>query len=584
MACMAAGRPAEARSALERVLALEPGNAKAQLKLGTLALQLGDRDAALRHFRAAVEARPRYAKAESSLGNLLRELGRAAEALPHLERGWRLRPGEPGIVNNYALGLAAAGRTEEAVVHLRSLVSTHPAQVIPLANLGSLLLALERPSEALEPLERAIALAPQLIEARANHANALMALDRFAEARAELGTLVARAPDLAGAWVNLGHLARIEGRLDEAARCMERAAQIDPQNVEALAELAAQQRERIPPERRQVIERLVGKPDLQPRERSRLHFALAAIHAGADEADLAFQHLSQGNAIRRAEDQRAGRGFDPAAHRAFVDRLIATFKPALFARFAGAGSESDMPVYVVGMPRSGTTLVEQILASHPAIEGAGERSDLDGLSRRVAADARVPYPDCVVGLAPSAVGRMGDEIAARLAGLAPGATRVVDKAPVNFLHLGLAALVLPRARIIHCRRDPVATGFSCFEQNFRSGHAWSRDLGDIGRFHREYARLMHHWRDVLPMPVHEIRYEELVADPERAIRGLLAFCGVAWDARCLDFHRTDRPVRTASQRQVRRPLYGTSLDRWRRYEAQLGPLLEELNDPTVADS
>ncbi len=581
MACMMAGRLAEAGAALDRALALEPTNAKVHLKLGTLAARLGEPERAFRHFRAALAARPRYAKAASSLGNQLRELGRIEEAVPHLEQAWRWRPREPGIASNHALGLAAAGRVEEAVALLRETVASHPDEAVAFANLGSLLLQLGRPAEAIDALERASALAPSLVEALANHATALMELGRLAESRVALERMMTDWPGHAGPWLNLGHLARIEGRLEEAQRYFERAADLDPANVEALAEIAAQARERTPAPRRQALEGLLAAPGLGARQRSRVHFALATIHDGAGEVDVAFRHLAEGNALRRAEDAGSGRAFDPAKHAASIDRLIATFTPALFERHGGAGDPSEIPVYVVGMPRSGTTLVEQILASHPDIHGAGERNDLRKLAKRLVLDTGTSYPRCVRDVTPSMLRRFGEELAECLENLAPEAARVVDKQPTNFLHLGLAALMLPSARFIHCRRHPVATGFSCFEQNFRTGNAWSRDLADIARYYHDYDRLMRHWRTVLPVALHEVRYEDLVADAEPAIRGLLAFCGVPWDPRCLDFHRTDRPVRTASQRQVRRPLYRASIDRWRSYEAHLGPLTAALEDLTA---
>jgi hypothetical protein len=314
-------------------------------------------------------------------------------------------------------------------------------------------------------------------------------------------------------------------------------------------------------------------------ERSLFCFTLAGEHARAGHTDEAFAAYRQAYELRRGLLQDRGQAFDAARHRAYVDRLIAAFDPAYFRRAAGWGSDSELPVFVVGMPRSGSTLVEQILASHPQVFGAGELGELPRLTARLAKAAgsadpqRTPLP-----LPDEATAR---QLAAALLGqltrLGGGATRVVAKTLENFLLLGVIATLFPRARVIHCRRDPLDVALSCYFQNFQSlDFTWSLD--DIAAYYREYERLMAHWHRVLPLPIHEVCYEDLVRRQEEVSRALLAHCGLDWDERCLAFFENRRAVRTASTLQVRKPISTQSIGRWQRYRAHLGPLLSALGE------
>ncbi|MBI3462463.1 MAG: sulfotransferase [Planctomycetes bacterium] len=245
----------------------------------------------------------------------------------------------------------------------------------------------------------------------------------------------------------------------------------------------------------------------------------------------------------------------------------------------GEGNPTEVPVFVVGMPRSGTTLVEQILASHPDVFGAGELPDIpsivDTLPRY--APNQMRYPGCLAFLGPPVIRGFADAYLKRVRTLDATSERVVDKWPLNYLHLGLMALLFPRARIVHCRRDPLDTCLSCYFQRFRGDHEYSYDLAHLGSYYRTYERLISHWREVLPMPVLELHYEALIDDPQATSERLLAFCGLSWQERCLRFHESPRPVSTASNWQVRHPLYRSAVQRWRNYEAHLGPLRDALS-------
>jgi hypothetical protein len=300
-----------------------------------------------------------------------------------------------------------------------------------------------------------------------------------------------------------------------------------------------------------------------------VRFRLAALYDAADEPERAFAHAATANRLKGAD-------FDPPAYRALIDRLLAAFGRAALERYPRAANRDERPLLVVGMPRSGTSLVEQILASHPAVVGAGELTEL-GLLALATGDGECDYPESVARLDAPALTRLADAYRARLDALAPGAERVVDKMWQNFEYLGFASLLLPGARVIWCRRDPADLGLSNYLLHFfGQGAPFAYDLDHIGRYTREHERAMKHWQSVLDLPLLEVCYEALVAEPEAQIRRLVDFAGLPWHPGCLRFHETERVVRTASANQVRRPLYASSVGRHRAYARWLGPLYEAL--------
>jgi hypothetical protein len=281
-----------------------------------------------------------------------------------------------------------------------------------------------------------------------------------------------------------------------------------------------------------------------------------------------------GNALKRGQIE-----YDEAVTLGKLARSRAVFTPELIGRLHGLGDPSPQPVFIVGMPRSGTTLVEQILASHPMVHGAGELKTMNDvvLTVRGPDGNTIPYPEFVPSLDPAALKAIGARYVALLRELAPQGERVTDKMPSNYYFVGLIHLALPNARIIHTMRDPVDTCISCFSKLFTAEQNHTYDLGELGRYYRRYERLMAHWRRVLPAGrMLDVRYEDVVADLESQARRIIDYCGLPWDDRCLSFHQTDRPVRTASATQVRQPIYSSAVGRWKVYEKFLGPLLDEL--------
>lgn len=401
----------------------------------------------------------------------------------------------------------------------------------------------------------------------------LHAQDRGAAAVASLGEAVRLDPRNTKASTQLAIALAEQGQLSEATTAAHKAIELSPRDVGPRALLA------------RLKTFSPGDPDLlaleamardegsfEDGELIALFFTLAKAYEDVRDYERSFAYLRRANALKRQTFE-----YDVDVDVRFLSQIAAVFQDGLLDQFAGAGTPSELPILIVGMPRSGTTLVEQILASHPAVHGGGELSHLRELAGAVALlneDGR-GFPDGVPQLRSEDLRRLGHGYVERLRQLAPGAARVTDKNNWNFGHLGLARLIVPEARVIVCTRNPIDTCFSCY--SLQGPIEFACDLGELGRYYRGYARLMDHWRSVLPGEwMLEVSYEALVADFDREVRRIVTHCGLEWDDACLSFHATERPVGTASFAQVRRPIYHSSVARWRRYEPYLGPLLAAL--------
>ncbi|MDZ4737304.1 MAG: tetratricopeptide repeat protein [Rhodospirillaceae bacterium] len=508
-----------------------------QLELGLQFHRARRLDDAERTYRQVLAQMPDQPDALNLLGTLYAEQGRITSALPFIEQAAARRRNDPAILNNLGLTYFHAARYDDAERVLRKALRIKSDFNDALINLGRTLRNLGKPDEAIECYRRAL--------------------------RGE------RRP---AALIGLAWALAESGSLDEAVAVLRDLLAANPNEVHAYTVLAKVRRfEEADPEPASVEALLAGRT-IGTQERVRLHYAAGKIMNDLGRYDRAMEHFIAGKKLESAD-------FDPDAHDRLVDRIIETFTPALFDRLANAGDPTDRPIFIVGMPRSGTTLTEQILASHPDVHGAGELTTIRKLTNRVRdfADGGA-YPEGVARLDAAGIAKLAAIYRDLLAERSPTARRVTDKMPHNFLHLGLIQVLFPNSRIVHCRRNPVDTCVSCFMNEFADTHGYSRDLGYLARYYRAYDRLMAHWRTVLRLPMLEFPYEETVAEPEARSRALVEFAGLEWNDHCLDFHRTDRSVQTISLWQVRQPIYGQSVERWRRYERFLGPLLDGLGD------
>ena len=569
------GRLEEAEGLYQAILATQPNHFDVLYRLGTLRYQQGRYPEALHYVGAALKVNPREAAAWSNLGFVQAMLGHPEEALASYDAALSLKPLSPEALNNRGNALIDLKRRDDALASYEKALALKPDYAEALNNRGSALCDLDRPAEALASLDRALALKPDYVQAHINRGNALKALGRAAEALASFAAALALRPDHPEAHDGKGLLLIELGRSSEAQIAIESAIRLAPRSARHYYNLTLSKRmTQGDPHLRAMKELAQEAPSLPLDEQIFLHFGLARAFADVGDHDRSFRHLLDGNGLKRK-----GTAYDEAASIGILERTRAAFTSQSMRGAEGAGDPSGAPVFIVGMPRSGTTLVEQILASHPEVFGAGEITDFDiavaGLGGL--AGGATHSPEAVARMSGDQFRRLGASYVARLAGLAPSAARITNKTPGNFSLVGLIHLALPNARFIHISREAADTCVSCFSSLFVGNLPYAYDLGELGRYYKAYDRLMAHWREALPKGVMlEVRYEELVANLEGQARRIIGHCGLEWDARSLDFHQNPRQVRTASAAQVRERIYQSSVGRWRRYRPFLAPLLAEL--------
>jgi len=479
-----------------------------------------------------------------------------------------------------ALRLHQAGRLDEAERGYRLILRAQPEHAQALHLLGMIAAQRGRNEEAADLISRSLAREPGVAEAHYNLGVALQGLRRTEEALAAYRRSLQLKPNVAGTHLEFSTALQELGFADEALAAVERALALDPASASAWHVRGDMKTYVAGDPDIARMETLLGSGrGLSPDDRILLGFALGKAWMDVGEPERAFAHFDAAN-----RQKRAGFAYDAEADVAWLAAIAEGLPTQKLGELAGAGEASDLPVFVVGMPRSGTTLVEQILASHPQIQGAGELLALEDVIGRdwERDDLAETYLRRVAGLTKPELASLGRAYVERVSPLAAGRSRVVDKSPGNFRLAGLISLMLPNARIIHCRRDPIDTCLSCYTRNFSGRVRYAFDQRELGRYYRAYEALMAHWRAVLPPERFiEVDYEAVVADLEPEARRLIAFCGLDWDPACLEFHATRRAVRTISVNQVRRPLYSSSVARWKPYERQLGPLLYELKTPLL---
>jgi tetratricopeptide (TPR) repeat protein len=558
-----------------RATALSPGYAEAWSNLGNALRAQKKNEDALAAYGRACELRPNYAEAINNMGTALRDVGRFDEAEAAYRKALTLKPNDPSVLNNLALLLRDFEQLDEAATLLTRSLSADANNVKTLVYVVLVRAEQKALSEAETAAQRALALAPD--DAEVINAMGLVRYEqqRPQEALALFRQALALKPDLAETHNNIGTILKEEGELAEARERLNRAIELDPHQISYYFNLADAKKFTADDAHLIAMERLVRDESLPHTARVRLNFALAKAYDDIGRFDDAFRHLQEGNR------QKRGRiSYDEKQALQQFDRIRASFDRGLLAR-KSRGFDSDVPIFVLGMPRSGTTLIEQILAAHPAIHGAGELTDFGRLANRIQ-DAKgnlCRYPDDVAALSNDQLALLGKEYVGRVRQHAPDAPRITDKMPGNFVFVGLIHMALPDARIIHVRRDPRDTCLSCYSKLFSAPQDFTYDLAELGRYYRQYDRLMTHWRETLPRGrVLEVHYEDVIADLETWARRIVHHCGLDWDAACIAFHEARRPVRTASASQVRQPIYRTSEGRWRNYKAHLGSLIAALGN------
>ena len=573
------GEPDQAIALLTRALAIDPDFPEALSNLARARRVSGEPAAAAELARRAIALDPALAEAHLNLGRALIDLDDDAGAVAALREAVALAPESAGQAE-LGRALVRVNDPTAAVAALTAALALDPGRVDAMINLGVACTLLMRLDEALAWHEKAAALSPEDPAAHAALAITLRHRHDLAGSNAACRRTLALAPERAEIRLTLAANLAAMGRFAEAEACCQAVLALNPESAGARGELARIGRYCEDAAEIAGLRAVLDDAAAAPGERINAGMAAGRLLDRSGDYDAAFAAYAGANRLIRANWIAFGRPTGNAELRHYADWAIATFTAERFAATADWGDPSDLPVFIVGMPRSGTTLVEQIAASHKQVFGAGELTDIGAIVRALnGEDRHRPPPDW----GREAVRRAATAQVTRLAGLGGDAVRVIDKMPDNSRMLGQIAVLFPRARVIVCRRDPRDVCLSCYFQNFGDGMVWSTDQAELAERAREIDGLLAHWCAVLPIPILEVRYEDLVGDLEGQSRRLIAFLGLDWDPACLAFHETERTVLTASLWQVRQPLYGSSVGRWRHYRKHLGPLLEGLEGLVPAE-
>lgn len=604
------GEPDKALAVIAPLARGLPSLAEGQLELGLTLADMGRTAEAVSAFRRTVALDPRAGEAWRGLAEGLDLLGDKTGAEQALAQQLRASTRDPALIE--AAAALIDNRLGEAEQRLRDHLADHPADVAALRMLAETGARLGRYEDAERLLVGCLEIAPGFSAARHNLATMLYRQNKSAEALVQIQRLTDRDPRHPGyanlraailsrlgeydtaigiyermlaefpgqpkGWMSYGHALKTVGRQTDCIAAYRKCLELAPGLGEAWWSLANLKTVKFDAADRAAMAAGLEQPDLSDDDRLHLHYALGKALEDARLYAESFQHYAAGAAIRRQQVD-----YDPDENHADVARSKAVFTPALLAATAGQGCPAPDPIFVVGLPRSGSTLIEQILASHSQVEGTMELPDLIVMARRLGGKANrredSTYPEMLADLSPDALRELGEEYLDR--------TRVqrktdrpffIDKMPNNFAHTGLIHLILPNAKIIDARRHPLGCCFSGFKQHFARGQAFSYDLTDIGRYYADYVDLMDHFDTVLPGRVHRVIYEAMIEDPEGQIRALLDHCGLPFEPACLSFHENDRAVRTASSEQVRQPLFKDAVEHWRNFESALDPLRQALGE------
>jgi tetratricopeptide (TPR) repeat protein len=604
-------RASEAEVVLRQALASDPDYAKAHEELGRALLAQDRADEAVEPLRRAFELNPAMETAQAALSRALLAAGREQEAKEVFDAFLRQQPHRQLLAQGAEH--QREGRLEQAESVYREILRQDPRNVTALRMLGLLAMRLEHYRDAALLLEQAVTIAPDfhvawldlgraqtetyelekaitsmhraiaLDPGRASGylglANALSRSSRTEDAIKAYQQAIALRPGQAGSYLGLGNVLKTVGRQSEAIAAYREGIRLKPDYAELYWSLSNLKTFRFDPVEIAAMERHLDKVELP--EDAAIHFCFALGKACDDQGnyDRAFGYYERGNSLRRRQEH-----YDPVHTEHIGERIRGVFSREFLQQHAGAGYSAAAPIFIVGLPRSGSTLIEQILASHSQVEATFELPEAGRLIRfidRQRLGGKV-YPEAVANFPGELYAELGRRYDRETRRYRAGAPRFIDKMPNNFATIGLLHLILPNARFINSQRHPLDTCLSCYRQLFARGQSFTYDLNELGEYYLEYQRMINHWHAVLPGRVLEVRYEDIVADLEGQTRRMLEFCDLPWADSCLRFHETQRAIRSASSEQVRKPLYSDAVGHWRHYEAHLGSLMETLA-PVVPD-
>lgn len=570
-------QPQPAVENFEKAISLDPKRASSFLKLSKALAMSGRMDEA----RQAVSESARLDPARGSLQKAA-ELVHAGEHDKAEKIYRKVLTDDPDNVDALRLLAEVAATHKEyrdAEIFLKRAVERAPDFAHAWANLVIAQIELEKNEDAIRSAERLVALTPERPDALLLLANSCASAGRHDEALLHYQKVIEIAPTHAGALSSLGHTLKTVGRQEEAIEVYRRCIRDNPNFTEPYWSLANFKTFRFEDEEVAAMESLLGKQDLSDESQVQLCNALGLELESRQDYDRAFGYFERGNKIRRQAEY-----YDPVESEGAHERNIEIFSQEFLQQHAGRGDQNPSPIFIVGLPRSGSTLIEQVLASHPQVEGTHELAEVGRTIRDISRilNKKARYPQVLQSFDASNFASMGENYIARTRKFRGGRKHFTDKNPNNYLHIGLLSLILPNAKIINARRHPLDSCFGSYKQLFAKGQPFSYDLVELGEYYTQYQRIMDHWHDVLPGHVLDVHYEDVVDDLETQVRRILQHCDLPWDDQCLRYYETGRAVKTASSEQVRKPIYKTSVNLWRHYEAHLEPLIEIL-EPLLKD-
>ncbi len=520
-------------------------------------------------YQQILSREPDHPDALHFLGVLAHQVGKSGIAVELIGKALRLRPDSVEAHNNLANALLAQGKLDEAVTSYRRAISFKPDYAEAHYNLGVVLYAQGKLDEAIASYRRAITIKPDYAEAHYNLGLALKNRGKLNEAITSYRQAIFVRPDFAEAYHNLGVVFSELGKMDDAIACHKKALSLKPDYVLAYKSLSAIVKYTEVDDVIRAMERLYNKKsDISDVDREDLGFTLGKVFEDIGDYDKSFTFILEANQLKR-------RSYEYSIHNdhELFERIKKTFSPDFFASHHGSGNQDRTPIFIIGMPRSGTTLVEQILSSHPMVFGAGELTVLENLINSICTGgAKAHFPECMPELSEEVLERVGAHYVEEIRGYSKDAKHITDKMPHNFLYVGFIKMILPNAKVIHCMRNPMDNCFSIFKNDFKGTVKYAYDMVELGKYYNLYRDLMAYWEKVLPGFVYPLRYEEMVSNQQHQTKSLLDFCGLPWDEVCLAFHKTERRISTVSLAQVRQPIYKDSIESWKRYEKQLEPL------------
>jgi tetratricopeptide (TPR) repeat protein len=540
-----AGNLQQAEKICRNILIKKPNNVEALHFLGVIHFQNGQHDLAIEYIKKALRIDPSFADGYSNLGNIFQAKNQLDEAISCYRTALEINPKLGKTYFNLGIALQDKGQLDEAIACYQQAMQLNLNIFGLYYNLGLAFEKLHKLEEALSYYQKTIELNPNFFEA----------------------------------YNNMGNVFVVQGKLNEGISCFKKALQLKPDYTIALLNLVRNQRLNFDDSKElfELTKELI-KRDMSENDSINVYFAMGKLCDNLNMFKESFEYYRLGNAIKRTQLE-----FNIDSHVDYLSRIRKTFSTDFIEYRKSWGSNTEMPIFIFGMPRSGTTLVEQIIASHPDVYGGGELQFFIQMEQKLPSILKVDelYPECLNFIDDKAAYDMAESYikeTREIAGLSKDFTRITDKNPFNFHHLGMISLLFPKASFIHCQRHPLDTCISIYFHEFSSGNHFAYDLRELGQYYREYLKLMNHWRNVLPINIFELKYEDMIKQQEEVSRKLVEFCGLEWNSASLDFYKKDRPVFTASNWQVRQPIYTTSCGRWKNYEQFLHPLKEVLAD------